>query len=339
LTDNSGGKETRILVNQIHKTDDLIGMFKMTIEFEVHYKDGTSDNKKQWISGQHEEVIVPNPEDKTIDFVLFDPNRKVLKKVKFIRTFEELAAQSLRAVNMNDRYDALLALRDFPLEQKKASLLNCYGKESFQLTKGEIIAQLSKDNSKETLQLINRAISDPDDKVRLAVLQNITTVPVSLKTQYEKMLIDSSYLNVELALANLCSSFPSECKKYLAITRNEVGWRGKNIRIKWLEISVNNGNLKVLNELKSYTGESFEFETRINAINALKRLNILDEFVVNNMLQGLTHWNYKIKVAEADNLRYFYAQDKYKVLIDKVVETGVSAAAKAEIDKIRKSAR
>lgn len=339
LVNNSGIKETRISVGQIHKTDALIGLFKMPVNFEVHYTDGTSVVKKQWIAGRNEKVIISNPAGKEIDFVLFDPNRKILKKVKFSRSYAELAAQALRAPNMIDRYDALLALRNTPLDQKKADLLKCYKKETFQLTKGEIITQLSSDNSEESSQLIISAINDIDDKVRLAVLQNITKVPSSIKADYEKMLTDSSYLNVELALANLCNSYPKEIKNYLALTKNEVGWRGKNIRIKWLEISINNGDLKVLNELKSYTGESYEFETRINAINALKRLNILDELVVENMIQGLTHWNYKIKAAEFENLKYFYAQDKYKTLIDKVIDKGVSAAAKAELDKIRKMAR
>ena len=339
ITNNSGGKETRISVDQVHKTDDFIGLFKMPINFEVHYKDGTSDTKKQWISGRHEEVIIPNTTGKSVDFVLFDPNRKVIKKVKFTRTYDELAAQALHASNMIDRYDALLALRDFPLNKKKSELLKCYDKETFQLTKGEIIAQLSTDNSDETKQLIIRAINDPDDKVRLAVLQNVTKIPASSKVDYEKMLTDSSYLNIELALTNLCNSFPKEIKKYLDRTKNEIGWRGKNIRIKWLEISINNGNRKVVDELKGYTGESYEFETRINAINTLKRLNILDELVLKNMIQGLTHWNYKIRAAEMDNLKYFYAQDKYKALIDKVVDEGVNVEAKIEIDKIRKMAR
>jgi aminopeptidase N len=339
LVNNSGLKETRISVGQIHKTDELIGLFKMPINFEVHYKDGTSDSKNQWIAGRYENVIIPNPNGKEIDFVVFDPNRKVLKKVIFTRSYNELASQALRASNMIDRYDALLALREFPVSQKKADLLKCYVKETFQLTKSEIIAQLSADNSEETLQLIISANNDKDDKVRQAVLQNVTKVPSSIESNYEKMLADSSYLNVELALANLCSSFPGEIKKYLDRTKNEVGWRGRNIRIKWLEISINNGNMKVLNELKSYTGESYEFEIRINAINALKRLNILDELVVKNMIQGLTHWNYKIKAAEMDNFKYFYAQDKYKALIDKVIDEGVNDVAKAELEKIRKMAR
>jgi len=337
VTNNTGGKETRISVDQVHKTDDLTGLFKMPVEFEVKYKDGTSDRKKQWIAGLHEEVIIPNPSGKLIDFVLFDPDRKILKKVKFNRSYAELVAQALGAGNMADRYDALLAIRSFPLEQKKPELLKCYERETFQLTKSEIIAQLSGDLSEDTRQLIIKAINDPDDKVRLAVLQNVTKVPLSIRQPYEKLLTDSSYLNVELALNNLCSSFPDRCAKYLDITKNEIGWRGKNIRIKWLEIAISNRNLKNLDELKKYTGVSYDFETRINAINTLKRLNILDELVVKNMIEGLTYWNYKIRTAASENLKYFYAQNKYKLLIDNLEEEGVNESAKTELDKIRKS--
>ena len=139
--------------------------------------------KSNGLPVEHEDVIIPNPAGKEIDFVLFDPNRKVLKKVKFIRSYDELASQALRASNMIDRYDALIALRDIPINQKKADLLKCYKKETFQLTKGEIIAQLSADNSEETTQLIINAINDKDDKVRLAVLQNVTKVPSSIKSR------------------------------------------------------------------------------------------------------------------------------------------------------------
>lgn len=336
ITNETGTMETRISVEQIHKTDNLIGLFKMPFEFEVHYNDGTFDAKKQWISAKYEVVIVPNPAGKAIDFVLFDPNRKVLKNVKFDRSFNELSAQALHAANMIDRFDAMIALRDYPIGQKKEALLKCYQNETFHLAKGEIIAQLSVEKSPECLQLLTNAINDPDDKVRLAVLQNVLKVPFELKESYEKMLADSSFLNIELALSNLCNSFPGECKKYLNITKNETGWRGRNIRIKWLEISINNGNNRVLDELKKYTGESFEFETRINSMNALKRLNILDEVVIKNMLQGLTHWNYKIKAAASETLKYFYTQDKYKALIDKAIEEGISDMCRLEINKIIK---
>ena len=92
-------------------------------------------------------------------------------------------------------------------------------------------------------------------------------------------LTDISYINVELALANLVNSFPAEADRYLEMTKNEEGWRGKNIRIKWLELAIGLGKKEHLDELIRYSSKSYEFETRQNALMALKRLNYLDEQV------------------------------------------------------------
>jgi hypothetical protein len=337
MADPNGRSQTRIHIEQVHNTNEVIGLFDMPVNFEVHYKDGTFDRQTQRIKEKQEVVTISNPANKGIDFILFDPGRKIIKKVNFVRSYEELAAQALKAGNMIDRYDALLALKEFPLSQKRADLYKCYQQEKFFLTKGEIIAQLSPDDAGESLEVLSRAINDTNDKVRLAVAQNLKSVPASLKKEYEKLLSDQAFLTIELALDNLCRSFPADRNRYLSLTKDLEGWRGKNIRIKWLEISIENGNRKVLPELKKYSSSSYEFETRINAMNALKRLNVLDEEVALNMLQAATHWNYKIKTAAIECLGYFYTQDVYKVLLDNLVAEKASPAAKTEFEKIRKA--
>jgi aminopeptidase N len=322
VTNENGIPETRIYVEQTHETNDLIGLFRMPIDFEVYYKDGSVDLKNQSIEKKFEEVIIPNPENKVIDFVIFDPNRKIIKKLDFARSYQELASQALKAGNMIDRYDALLALRDFSNDLKKNDLIKIYQNETFHLTKGEIIAQLSVSWDAEIERLFKNAINDSDDKVRLVVLQNLTLVPETLGTEYEKLLTDSSYVNVELALENLCSSFPENVSEYLEITKNKTGWRGRNIRIKWLEISLENGKNEHFDELKSYITECYEFETRINAMAAIKKLNLPDEEMIGNMLKALFHWNYKIRNAAAENLQYFYKQSAGSKMIETAIYSG-----------------
>lgn len=339
LSDNNAGLSTHVSINQIQRQDQLCGLFRMPISIEVHYTDGSSSSKTQWISAAHEEVIIPGNGNQAVEYVLFDPNRRILKTIEFRRTYNELAAQALKARNMIDRYDALLALREYPLSQKRTLLLQCYSNEKFHLTRGEIIAQLCCDYSPEVSKLLQQAINDADDKVRLAVVQNYSHVAPQLRTEYEKLLSDSSYLIIELALQNLCASFPENCSLYLKQTRNQTGWRGKNIRICWLETAVSNGNQKVLNELKDYTSSSYDFETRINSAYALKRLNILDEQTAANMLEGLSHWNFKIRAAESECLSYFYAQTAYRKLIDKVIEAGISAKSAEAFETIRKQSK
>ena len=111
--------KTQITVRQIHPVSETIKYFKMPIVFEVYYSDGTFDQVKEWVDGQVTTVEVPNAGNKKIAFVLFDPGRQILKKVKFDKSFEELSEQLIHAPQMIDRYDALLALKSFPVDQKR----------------------------------------------------------------------------------------------------------------------------------------------------------------------------------------------------------------------------
>ncbi len=94
LPEGSKNRETIIHVEQTQKLDELTGLFKMPIVFEVHYADGSFDSKKQWIQKQSEEVIIPNNENKKIAYVLFDPGSYILKKVHFQKSLNELKVTS-----------------------------------------------------------------------------------------------------------------------------------------------------------------------------------------------------------------------------------------------------
>ncbi len=304
--------KTQITVRQIHPVSETIKYFKMPIVFEVYYSDGTFDQVKEWVDGQVTTVEVPNAGNKEIAFVLFDPGRQILKKVKFDKSFEELSEQLIHAPQMIDRYDALLALKSFPVDQKRDLLIQCFSKESFHLNKSEVISQLAGDSDPKTIDMIKKAIHDEDVYVRRAVVQNILSIPEEVKKDYEILLTDLSYINVELALANLVSSFPSEADRYLEMTKHEEGWRGKNIRIKWLELAVGLGKKEHLDELIRYSSKSYEFETRQNALMALKRLNYLDEQVAENLLDAAIYWNYKLVNTAKEVLNFFKQQTEGK---------------------------
>jgi hypothetical protein len=303
--DTLGNRATRVQVWQVHETNDLVGLFKMPIKMEVHYKDGTSTSANAWIENKYSEITLANAGKKPIDFVVFDPNREVMKRVTFERSFDELAAQALRSPNMIDRYDALLALRLSPFAMKKQLLLDCYKNETFHLTKTEIISQLSKDTSTVVMELFKTALADSDANVRKAVLLYASPVPLELKPLFEKALGDFSYLNVELALQNLAVSFPGETDRFLEITKNDEGWRGKNIRMRWLEIAVGQGKTEFVPELVSYTGPKFEFETRMNSLLALKRLRYIDDTTLENARSASRHWNNKLSGVGKEYLVYF----------------------------------
>ena len=206
---------------------------------------------------------------------------------------------------MIDRYDALTALKQMPVPDKKELLIKCYSREKFYLIKSEIIEQLSKDNTPESTELFREALNDPDANVRKSVLLNVNPVPMILIDDFEKCLTDYSYLNIELALDNLCSSFPQNVDRYLEMTKNMTGWRGMNIRMKWLQIAIDSGKQEYLQELIGYSGPKYEFETRMNSLNLLKKLRYMDETTIENARSAGRHWNNKLSAVGKEYLTYF----------------------------------
>jgi aminopeptidase N len=301
--DSLGNRYTQFKVWQVQKINELNGLFKMPVEFEVHYQDGTSDRLKTWIEKQYTEVLVPNPQKRPIDFLIFDPNRKILKKVTFPQSFENRIAQAQKAGNMVDRYDAWVALRPEPLAEKSKILISAFHKETFWLIRAEILQQLAPDNSPESVEIFRQALRDKDANVRKTALLLLNPVPDLLQSTVEEMLYDSSYLNVEYALEALCASFPKNIDDYLDLTRDMEGWRGKNIRMKWLAVALKNGQMDNMPELISYCSPEYEFETRINAFNLLKTLNYSDSKTKRYAEGASRHWNNKLSSVAKDYLK------------------------------------
>ncbi|MCX6304769.1 MAG: M1 family metallopeptidase [Bacteroidetes bacterium] len=302
--DSLGKRAVLFKVSQVQKVSELTGLFKMPVEFEVHYQDGTSDRLKTLIEKQYTEVSVPNPMKKSIGFLLFDPNRKILKKATFTQPYENLIAQAQKAENMIDRYDAWLALRPEPVSKKSEILASAFHRESFWLIRSEILQQLAKDNSPESVETFRQALLDKDANVRKTALLALNPVPELLQTTVEGLLYDSSYLNVEYALEALCTSFPKSIGYYLDLTQDMEGWRGKNIRMMWLAVSLANGRMEHLPELIGYCSPEYEFETRMNAFSLLKKLKYSDPQTKKYAETASKHWNNKLSGAAKEYLKF-----------------------------------
>jgi aminopeptidase N len=89
------------------------------------------------------------------------------------------------------------------------------------------------------------------------------------------------------------------------MTKTLTGWRGLNIRMKWLEIAISKEKTEFLPELIAYSGPQFEFETRINAFTVLKRLRTINEITLANARSASQHWNGKLRDAAKEYLTYF----------------------------------
>lgn len=304
---------TSISVDQTHERSDVVGLFKMPLVFEVHYADGTKDSVRSVIENVHHDVVIPNKAGKKIAFVLFDPNSNVMKAVTFTKGVDELKAQAANAYYMIDRYDALVGLRSTPINQKRDFLIERFDKETFHAPKAEIISQLINDNSNAaTLAMLKKALTDKDDDVRKAVVSNITKLENDLKPEVEKLLNDPSYDLVAMTLDKLAFLNPDNVPMYLDKTKGIRGTRGSNVLVKWLEVGIASGRADLVDSLVTLTSNSYEFVTRTNAMNALKKLDKFNMPAVVNMMDAACSPNTRLSGPAINVLKYFYEQAPYK---------------------------
>ncbi len=292
------------------------GLFRMPVWFEVHYSDGTADKKQVWIEKQCETVRIANPTNKKIDYVLFDPNNEVLKSLSFPKNFDMLSAQALKAEHMLDRYDAVGAMRSIPVNQKREVLLAVFAKETFHPVKVEIIAQLANDKDPKSIALFKSAMHDNQPLVRRSVLQQVRPLSPELIPEAELLLKDSSYETVVLALDILPLTNPSRTKDYLDMTRGIEGTIGRNVEMKWLEVSYNlNSDKQFLDKLIGYCSNSYEFRTRVNAAQAIRRLNYFDPLVMEYLVEAVQSPNGRLAGPCGETLKAFYEMNKYRKTI------------------------
>jgi len=316
LTYNDGTQSTEIAIEQTQERSEVVGLFKMPIVLEVHYKDGSFDKVTEWIKEQTEVVKISNKNKKEIAFVLFDPNSNVMKSVTFKKSFDELKEQVLHAQFMLDRYDALVALKEFDIEKKRDLLIEVFGKETYHAMKTEIINQLVNDNNAKTIDAIKTVFNQPLPSLKLAVIKGLNGNEDVWKTLFEKSLSDSSYDVVQACLDKLCKRYPAESKKYLDVTKGIDGMCN-SVRIKWLELAAINNidKQKNVDELVFLASNAWEFRSRASAFNSLKSLNYCDEKLVANLFDAMLNTNGRLAGPASQLAEYFSAQVSYKQMM------------------------
>jgi len=315
---------TELVVRQTQELTDVKGykkgLFKMPVPIEIHYADHSVYRQTHWIAQQTEILQIPNPDHKKIAYVLFDPGNVLLRTLNFPRSFDWLQAQAQEAEHLLDRYDALVAMKKFPLDLRRPILLNIFHKEHFQALRTEVLAQLSSDSSASSFALFQEALRDPDVAVRRAAL---ASAPALVLPYCEKLLGDSSYGIIETALQKLAAAFPSRIPQYLKTTRGIEGNLGRNVQIKWLELSyASTAKAYYADQLVSLTSGSYEFRARTNAMAALKRSAYFSPALLPNLVDAILSSNGRLSAPAFDLLRWYFAQNKYRAPISNYIRSG-----------------
>jgi aminopeptidase N len=324
-TEKGVGTTTLVDIEQIHQIDELTSVFSMPVVLEVHYTDRTKDSVRVMVNQQRMLVEVPNPNNKVPAFVLFDPGSYILKRVTFDRSWDARMAQLQNAPLMIDRYDALETFRGDTSRsaERRAMLSGVLSRETFHALRSEAAQQaieLAQKGIPEAWELVKRGLTDKALEVRSATLGALPTIPQQLRETVVGMLRDTSYAVIQSALTKLATSFPSD-KSILAAVK---GVRGphERVRITRLEIEATwNDDAGAIKELADLCGPGWEFITRQNAMQALRRVGTVTPLAAENMLLAVLSTNTRLAGVAQSVLNGLCEQPRLKSIVSTVAKS------------------
>lgn len=321
----NAGHTTEISVKQTHKTSETVRWFKMPIWFEVHYNDGSYNRVQRWVENQTETISITNPAGKAISFVLFDANSNIIKQVTFPKTPEELKQQLARAPYYLDRYDALLALRETAIEQKRNALLAALKKETHHGILNELVGQLIHDKDPASVAAMQSLLNYKQKaSTREAVLKGLTSITPAWRPFYIQALNDSSYDVMRAAMDKLFSQFDDEDTYKIICDRSKYVLGMNNaIQIKRHEIIAirdarEDKRKEAIHILAAYASAQYEFRTRINAFAALKSVNALNDEICQNIFNAIVSSNARLAGPAVELANHFALQFRYKEVMKKI---------------------
>jgi aminopeptidase N len=165
--------------------------------------------------------------------------------------------------------------------------------------KEEVIKKLNGYISERSIEIYKEAFQTNNIKIRQAIAQTLTKIPVELKSEYESLLNDASYTTKEAALYNLWANFPADQKKYLDQTKNIQGFNDKSFRVLWLTLAIvtksysGNNTPFYYKELSGYTDRSNHFEVRQNAFIYINELQAFSDQNLADLVNGALHHNWR----------------------------------------------
>ncbi len=161
-------------------------------------------------------------------------------------------------------------------------------------------------------------------EVRQAISKYVQKIPEELKSNYESLLKDKSYVTIENALYNLWANFPEDRVKYLEKTKTVQGFNDKNVRLLWLALNLNTLEYQpdkkqaVLDELIRYALPNQHFELRMNAFKYLKLLGAFEKTSIESLVLATNHHVWQFSKFAKTLISELEAEPVFKQLISEV---------------------
>jgi len=212
----------------------------------------------------------------------------------------EQAFNSLLKSSFIKKYFELNRLAALPLSEKKIQLTTALTFPDDFIGQ-EAVYQLVGEPIEETVPLYKKGFESKNILVRQAIALSLAEIPIALKTDFESLLNDASYVTQEAALYGLWTNFPEDRAMYLDAMKNSIGFQDKNIRQLWLTLAIvtptynETAKPRYIDELRSYTSPAYSFEVRQKAFGYINEIQLYDETVVNNLVNASVHHNWRFR--------------------------------------------
>lgn len=253
-----------------------------------------------------------------------------VKTSDFISEVEKSSQQDL-SVFVNDWLTEVTLPEDEMVKRLKKSAfmreyldINC--EEYSQKCKDYLVSNMSDKGKIKVVRQISEYIESEafrnNLEVRQAIAQYVSEIPQNIKSDYESLLNDKSYVTIETALYNLWVNFPEERVKYLQKTKDIMGFNDYNVRLLWLVLHLNTIEFQpekkqaVLNELIEYSLPRHHFELRMNAFIYLKLIGGFETESVRSLLDAVKHHNWRFSKFAKELITELEKEPTYKQLIE-----------------------
>ncbi|MBZ9631926.1 M1 family metallopeptidase [Salegentibacter sp. LM13S] len=228
------------------------------------------------------------------------------------------ALNSLKNSEFIQNHLNILALRETPLEKKKEILSAELDFPVSDYTGQEVVYQLEGETSATALELYRKAFETNNIYVRQAIATSMERIPQELKSDFESLLSDESYITKEVALLKLWMNFPQEVSIYLDKTKGIEGFTNKNVRMLWLTLNLVTPSYEpekqqeIYNELSGYTAVHFPIEVRENAFSYLFQINSFTTQNLLDLMQGTQHPTYRFRNYSRQLLNELLKNEEYR---------------------------
>jgi aminopeptidase N len=185
--------------------------------------------------------------------------------------------------------------------------------------KSKIIKTYHKSLSQEFIKEILR---NENVLVRQALATSMEQLPLDMKSEYESLLDDASYITKEEMLYKLWANYPNDRGKYLNRTKDIIGFSNKNIRLLWLSLALltrdyepNNTNNYYL-ELSGYTSPIYSNEVRQGAFQFLGQLIGLSDSNLLDLVGATQHHSWQFRKYARSLLDELLEKKEYRERIE-----------------------